>query len=518
MRPAFQNEPLTDFADEQSVRRFQAALMRERQRLGATCSMLIDGSNVNAAETFASTCPSDPEVVIARFPRGTTAQAATAIEAAERAFPAWSRVPPEQRAQYLFSVAGRIRRERDELAALLTLEVGKSWDEADGEVAEVADLLEYYARQILELQHGPNGRLGKLPNEATDFFYVPLGVGAVISPWNFPMALTFGMAGAAVVAGNTVVIKPASTSPASVYRIAEIFRQVGLPPGVMNMVTGSGSVIGNTLVDHPRTRFVAFTGSMEVGIQIFERASRVQPGQIWLKRTVLEMGGKNAVIVDAAADIDQAVEGVTASAFGFQGQKCSAGSRAIIDESIYATFIEKLVARTGQLRVGAPESPDVQVGPVIDGHAFKSILDYIETGKGEGRLLFGGRARAGKGYLIEPTIFGDVDPQATIAQEEIFGPVLACIKSRNFDHALEIANGTRYGLTGAVYSQDRGKLERARRDFHVGNLYFNRKSTGALMGVHPFGGFNMSGTDSKAGGPDYLLLFLQGKSIGDRLQ
>lgn len=517
VRPPFQNEPLTDFTDQGNAQRFRAALDLVRAQLGATFPMVISGREVETATTFTSTSPSDPDLVIGRFPLADADLALKALEAADAAFPSWSRVTAEERAHYLFSVAARIRKRRHELAAWMVFEVGKSWAEADGEVAECVDLLEYYARQALEISQGPNGRLGRLPDEATDFFYLPLGAGVVISPWNFPMALTFGMAGAALVTGNTVVIKPSSTSPTSVYKIAEIFMQVGLPAGVMNLVTGAGQTVGNALVDHPRTRFVAFTGSMEVGIQIYERAARVQPGQIWLKRTVLEMGGKNAVIVDREADLDDAVEGVVASAFGFQGQKCSAGSRAIIDDSVYDQFVEKLVQRTRRLALGDTVEASNEIGPVIDEKALRSILKFVEVGKKEGKLLIGGAPVNGKGYFIQPTIFGDVDPKATIAQEEIFGPVLACIRARDFEHALTIANDTKYGLTGAVFTRNRAKLERARREFHVGNLYFNRKSTGALMGVHPFGGFNMSGTDSKAGGPDYLLLFLQGKSVGDCL-
>ena len=325
------------------------------------------------------------------------------------------------------------------------------------------------------------------------------------------------MATAALVAGNTLVVKPASTSPTSVYLFTQMLQDLGLPPGVLNLVTGSGGVVGNGLVDHPRTRFVAFTGSKEVGVGIHERAAKISSGQIWIKRTVLEMGGKNAVVVDREADLDAAAEGVLTSAFSFQGQKCSAGSRAIIDEAIYDEFVDKLVDGAKRLQVGNPTEFSVDLGPVIDKSAFESILEFIEIGKKEGKLLVGGDREEGEGYFIQPTIIADVSPDATIAQEEIFGPVLTCIKAGDYDDALRIANGTRYGLTGSVYSTNQEKLERARREFHVGNLYFNRKSTGALMGVHPFGGFNMSGTDSKAGGPDYLLLFLQGKAVGQKI-
>ena len=514
----FRNEPETDFSIQSNADAFRSALRDVKSKLGRTYPALIDGNDVSAASTFMSTSPADPDVSVGTFADLDPSEAVRALQAAERAFPAWSRVAVSERVRIVSAVADQIRKRRHELSAWMVYEVGKSWAEADGEVAEAVDLLEYYAHQMLLLDGPQNQRLATVPNEHTEFFYVPLGAGVVISPWNFPLALTFGMASAAIVAGNTVVIKPASNSPTSVYHVARMFQAAGLPPGVLNLVTGKGSVIGNVLVDHPKTRFIAFTGSMDVGVGLQERAATMQPGQIWIKRTVLELGGKNAVIVDSEADLDAAADGVLASAFGFQGQKCSAGSRAIIDEAVYDEFIERLLKRAATLRVGDPVDPAVTVGPVIDERAYESVLRYIEVGKVGGTLLLGGGRATGKGYLIEPTIFGDVDPHAVIAQEEIFGPVLACIKARDFDHALTIANDTKYGLTGAIFSRNRTKLERARREFHVGNLYLNRKSTGALMGVHPFGGFNMSGTDSKAGGPDYLLLFLQGKSVGERIR
>jgi 1-pyrroline-5-carboxylate dehydrogenase len=517
MRPSFQNDPGSDFSAAPQRAAFQKALSSVGAQLGANYPMFIDGSPADAEKRFDSISPADPDVVVGKFPSADSATAVRALEAADSAFPAWSRVPARDRAGFLFAAAAQVRKRRYELCAWMVYEVGKSWDEADGEVAECVDLMEYYGQQALRLSGSQTQDLGKLPDETTDFFYVPLGAGVIVSPWNFPMALTFGMAAAAVVAGNTVVIKPASTSPVSVYKFFQIFQDLGLPKGVMNLVTGSGSEVGDPLVDHPRTRFVAFTGSMEVGIRIHERAAKVQPGQIWIKRTVLEMGGKNAIVVDSEADLDLAADAVVAAAFSFQGQKCSAGSRAIIDRAIYDEFVPMVVARAAKLKVGNPVDPDMQVGPVIDANAFKTVTRYVETGKREGTLLLGGEPSGMKGYFIQPTIFGNVARTAAIAQEEIFGPVLACIPSNDFDDALAIANGTRFGLTGAVISRNRMKLERARSEFHTGNLYFNRKCTGALMGVHPFGGFNMSGTDSKAGGPDYLLHFLQGKAVGDRI-
>ena len=514
MQAPFRNEPLTDFSDPSQETAFKRALAEVEGKLGGSYPLIIGGRRQTAELEFSSIDPAAPEVVVGRFPRADTTAALRALEAAIEAFPLWSRRSTEERAQYLFRAAEQVRKKRHELSAWMVYEVGKTWSEADGEVAEVVDLFEYYGRQALELAGPQTGKLAKVPDEDTDFFYIPLGAGVIVSPWNFPLALTFGMASAAIVTGNTVVIKPASSSPTSVAQLLEVFLGLGLPPGVLNLVTGSGGSVGDPLIEDPRTRFVAFTGSIEVGIAINEKAARVQLGQTWIKRTILEMGGKNAVIVDREADLDLAVEGVVASAFGYQGQKCSAGSRAIIDASIYDDFLERLVDRAGRLRVGSPTEPNVDLGPVIDESAQKSILAYIDIGRKEGRLLLGGEKLSRKGYFVQPTIFADVRPDAVLAQEEIFGPVLACIKARDFDEALQIANGTKYGLTGALFSRNPNKLSRARTEFHTGNLYFNRKSTGALMGVHPFGGFNMSGTDSKAGGPDYLLLFMQGKSIG----
>ena len=291
-----------------------------------------------------------------------------------------------------------------------------------------------------------------------------------------------------------------------------------MPPGVVNFCPGAGATFGNAIVAHPKTRFIAFTGSKAVGLDIHERAAKAQPGQIWIKRTILEMGGKDSILVSADADLDAAADGIVAAAFGFSGQKCSACSRAIIEEPVYAILEDKIRERVAKLTVGDP-AKNPNMGPVINKAAYESILGYVETGKKEGRLLAGGKAVANEdgGYLIEPTVIADIAPDAVISLEEIFGPVLALIKVKNFDEGLAVANNTEYGLTGAVYSADRAKLERARAEFHVGNLYLNRKCTGAMVGAHPFGGFNMSGTDSKAGGPDYLLLFTQAKSVAERL-
>ena len=397
----------------------------------------------------------------------------------------------------------------------MVLEAGKNWDEAEADTCEAIDFCEFYARLALHMAEAEPAV--QLPGERDLLRYIPLGVGAVIPPWNFPLAIMCGMTVASVVCGNTVVLKPSSDSPTIAAKFFEALEEAGLPPGVVNFCPGSGATFGNGLVEHPKTRFIAFTGSRDVGLDINVRAAQHQPGQLWIKRTILEMGGKDSIVVAADADLDAAVEGVAASAFGFQGQKCSACSRAIVDDTLYDEFLEKLTARVAQIRIGDP-AENAPAGPVINAGALKSISDYIGIGAKEGRVVAGGkRARLATGYFIEPTVIADVAPTARIAQEEIFGPVLAVIRARDFDDALAIANNTEYGLTGAVYSASPQQIERAKNEFHVGNLYINRKCTGAMVGAHPFGGFNMSGTDSKAGGADYLYLFSQAKSIGEKL-
>jgi 1-pyrroline-5-carboxylate dehydrogenase len=510
---AFKNEPLLDYADPRQQEHIRAAITEVRRELGATYPLVVGAETVMHDRVFASTNPADRSEVIGRHVIAEPADVDASLATATRAFATWSLTSAETRAGVLFRAADLIRARRFRLAALLMLEVGKTWDEADGEVAEAVDLVEWYGRQMLDLD--PPRRLTPIEGENTEFFYVPLGAGVVISPWNFPLALTIGMLSAAVVAGNTAVVKPSSNSPTTVAWLVALLGEAGLPAGVVSYLTGPGSDLGNRLVDDPRVRFVAFTGSRDVGVEIFERAAKTRPGQRWLKRVQLEMGGKNAVVVDETADLDRAAEAIVISAFGFQGQKCSAGSRAVIVSSVYDELLPKIVQRARSLVVGDPTEASVDVGPIIDEAAWKKVMKYIEVGKSEGRLVAGGSSP--KDGFVAPTVFADVKPDARIAQEEIFGPVLALIRARDFNDALEIANGTEYGLTGSVFSSDPNRIREARRAFHVGNLYVNRKTTGAFMGVHPFGGFNMSGTDSKAGGPDYLLFFLQGKSIGERL-
>lgn len=509
----FTNEPLIDFSKEEHKRAQIDALEQVKSELGQTYPLIIGGKKITSAETFASVNPSQPDQVIGYFARATTEQVDEAIKVATEAFDSWKRVPAQERAAYLFAAADRLRWFRFQMNAWMIYEVGKSWVEADADTAEAIDFLEFYARETLRL--ADEQPIVRLEGERNKLVYIPLGVGAVIPPWNFPCAIMIGMTSASFAAGNTVILKPASTAPAIAYQFIRILEDIGLPAGVVNFLTGSGSVIGDALVDHPQLRFIAFTGSREVGLRIYERASKHQKGQRWLKRSILEMGGKDAVVVDETADLDAAANGIVSSAFGFQGQKCSAGSRAIVVEQVYEQVLHKVIEQTKHLTMGDVTQPSTYMGPVVDENAMKKILDYIEVGKGEGRLVTGG-GHQGPGYFIEPTIFADVDPHARIAQEEIFGPVLAFIKAKDFDDALHIANDTEYGLTGALYSRDPERIKRAEEEYHVGNLYFNRKCTGALVGVHPFGGFNMSGTDSKAGGRDYLLLFTQAKAIAEK--
>ena len=401
--------------------------------------------------------------------------------------------------------------------AWLVFEVGKNYPEADGDVAELIDFCMMYAQEAVRLSKAKTAV--QLPGEHDHLQYIPLGVGAVISPWNFPAAIMGGMTLASIVCGNTVILKPSGDSPTIAAKFMEILEEAGVPDGVVNFCPGSGTTFGEAVVAHAKTRYIAFTGSKEVGLHINQRAAEQQPGQLWIKRTVLEMGGKDSIIVENDADFDAAVEGVAAAAFGFSGQKCSACSRAIVDERIYDRFLQRLRERVEKIKVGEP-TDNPGMGPVVNEKSMNSILGYIEKGIAEGGRLITGGSRStelGDGYYIQPTVIADVDPKATISQEEIFGPVLAVIKSRNFEEALAIANNTEFGLTGAVYTLSDDKIEVAKREFHVGNLYINRKCTGAMVGAHPFGGFNMSGTDSKAGGADYLYLFTQAKSIGEKI-
>ena len=513
----FKNEPLTDFSKPAERKAMQKALAKVRSSFSREYPIVIGAEEIWSEEKFNSYNPSAPEEVVGVFQKATTVLANKAVETAAAKFEEWKLIDAKKRAEYLFKAAKLMRKRKHDFSATMVYEVGKTWPEADADTAEAIDFLEFYAREMLRFA-GPQP-VTKIAAEKSELRYIPLGVGVVVPPWNFALAILAGMTSAAVVSGNTVVLKPSSDSPLTGWQYFSLMREVGVPPGVINFVTGSGGTVGDTLVAHPKTRFVSFTGSKEVGIHINELAAKVQPGQKWLKRVVAEMGGKDSIVVDDSTDLNAAAQAAVVSAFGFQGQKCSAASRAIVVEKVYDKFVGLLKEKTEKLTVGSVDDPANYMGPVVNRGAQEKILEYIGKGLREGgRLIAGGKKGEGKGYFIQPTVIADVDPHATIAQEEIFGPVLAVIKAKDFDHALEIANNTEFGLTGGVWSKNKKRIEKAKNTFHVGNFYVNRKITGALVGVHPFGGFNMSGTDSKAGGLDYLLLFMQAKAISEKIK
>ncbi|MEO6909784.1 MAG: L-glutamate gamma-semialdehyde dehydrogenase, partial [Edaphobacter sp.] len=493
----FRNEEFVDFTNAENQRAMQTALAEVENQLGREYSLVIGGSRLQTEDKIISANPARPAQVVGIHSKAGPEHVQQAIDAAQAAFPGWSRTTAADRSEVLFRTASLIRERKLTFCAWLVYEVGKNWGEADADVGETIDFLEFYGREALRLDRATTPI--QFPGERNQLRYLPLGVGAVLPPWNFPFAIMAGMTAAAIVCGNTVALKPSEDSPTIAARFMSLLEEAGLPDGVVNLCPGKGPEFGSALVEHPEVRFIAFTGSKAVGLQIHERASHTQPGQNFLKRTILEMGGKGAIIVDNDCDLDAAVQGVLVSAFGFNGQKCSACSRAIVDARVYNTFCDRLQRQVAKIEIGDPAG-NFYAGPVISEKAYRKVLGYVEIGKSEGVVLNGGNAikTPDDGYYIAPTVIKDVAPTARIAQEEIFGPVLAVIKSQNFSEALAIANHTEYGLTGAIYSNSRDNLDRARDEFHVGNLYLNRKCTGAMVGAHPFGGFNMSGTDSKA--------------------
>ena len=512
----FTNTPLMDFTREENIQAQEAALRQVESEIGTVFPLIIGGEKRSKSDTFASINPARPDQELARFAKATAQDVDDAVNAAWQTFQTWRYTPAAERAGYLFKAAELLRQRRFYFNALMVYEVGKSWPEADGDTAEAIDFLEFYGREALRLAE--QQPITKIAEEENELVYIPLGVGAIIPPWNFACAIMVGLTSSAFVAGNTVILKPASTAALVAARFVELLEEAGAPKGVVSFLPGPGGIIGDALVEHPLTRFVSFTGSREVGLRINELAAKPRSGQKWIKRTILEMGGKDSIIVDETADLDAAAGAIVASAFGFQGQKCSACSRAIVTAAVYDETLAKVVERAKNLTVGDTTDRAAYMGAVIDENAYRKILDYIEVGRKEGRLVLGGDPLPREGYFIPPTIIADVAPDARISLEEIFGPVLAVIKARDFDEALEIANNTEYGLTGSLFSKDEERIARAEREFFVGNLYINRKCTGALVGVHPFGGFNMSGTDSKAGGRDYLLLFTQAKAISAKVR
>jgi RHH-type proline utilization regulon transcriptional repressor/proline dehydrogenase/delta 1-pyrroline-5-carboxylate dehydrogenase len=503
---------VSDFSQEKVRQQMQAALAEVKKQFGRDYPLVIGGRTHDTAEKIESVNPSHCREVVGRCAKATVQHAQEAIAAAWGAFPAWRDTDAATRADYLFRAAAVMRRRRFELNAWEVHECGKPWREADADVAEAIDFCEYYAREMLRLA-AP--RHVDLPGEENESIYEPRGVTVVIAPWNFPLAILCGMTTAALVAGNPVLMKPAEQSSIVAAKLMEVFQEVGVPSGVVNFLPGVGEEVGPTLVNHPDVAMIAFTGSRNVGLLINREAATPQPSQEHVKRVLAEMGGKNAIIVDDDADLDEAVAGVVGSAFGYQGQKCSACSRAIVLQGLHDAFVERLVEATRSLKIAPAEDPGCKVGPVIDAEARKRILDYIEKGKQEARLVYAGEVGtlAEEGYYVAPHVFADVAPPAVIAQEEIFGPVLAVLRAADFNEALAIANGTPYALTGGLYSRSPQNIRRARREFRVGNLYVNRKITGALVWRQPFGGFKMSGIGSKAGGPDYLLQFLLPRTI-----
>jgi len=513
--PPFKNEPTVDFSYPENRRAMERALADVRAQLGREYDILIAGEHFKTGDLLKSLNPSRPGEIVGVHHKATTDLAKRAVETAHAYFPAWRATTADERIAMLLRASDIIRRRKPEFDAWLVYEAGKTWPEAEADVCEAIDFCEYYARHMQRLAH-PDPVV-QLPGEKDEMVYLPLGVGVIIPPWNFPLAIMAGMTAAALVTGNTVVVKPSSDTPTIAAKFAEVLLEAGFPPRSFSLLVGSGAVVGDVLVEDPKTRFVSFTGSRDVGLRINELAAKPQKGQIWIKRVIAEMGGKDAIVVDRECDLDSAVKGVLVSAFGYQGQKCSACSRAIVDQAVYDEFLDKLKTAVAEVKVGPSDSSDNYMGPVINENAQRSILSYIETGKKEGRLISGGEAGNGDGYFVQPTVIADVPSSGRLFQEEVFGPVLAVTKARDFDHALELANDSQYGLTGAVYTNNRDKIARARDQFFVGNLYFNRKCTGAMVGAHPFGGFNMSGTDSKAGGPDYLLQFVQAKSIAEKV-
>ncbi|PMB12040.1 L-glutamate gamma-semialdehyde dehydrogenase [Fischerella thermalis CCMEE 5273] len=504
----------TDYAEEESRKESQQALQTVRQQLGKTYLPLINGEYVNTQEMINSVNPSNYTEVVGKIGLSSVEQAEQAMQAAKAAFPSWRKTPVQQRAGILYKAADLMEQRRAELAAWIVLEVGKTVREADAEVSEAIDFCRYYAMEMERLEQGYNYDVA---GETNRYIYQPRGIAVVISPWNFPLAIATGMTVAALVAGNCTLLKPAETSSVIAAKLTEVLVDAGIPKGVFQYVPGKGSQVGAYLVNHIDTHVIAFTGSQEVGCRIYAEAANLKPGQKHMKRVIAEMGGKNAIIVDESADLDQAVMGVVQSAFGYSGQKCSACSRVIVHTAIYDSFVRRFTEATKSLNIGAAELPGTKVGPVIDANARDRIREYIEKGKAEAKVALEMPAPE-NGYFIGPVIFTDVSPNAVIAQQEIFGPVVAVIKANNFQEALSIANSTNYALTGGLYSRTPSHIQKAQEDFEVGNLYINRTITGAIVARQPFGGFKLSGVGSKAGGPDYLLQFLEPRTITENIQ
>jgi RHH-type proline utilization regulon transcriptional repressor/proline dehydrogenase/delta 1-pyrroline-5-carboxylate dehydrogenase len=504
-------EPVFDWSHGDNRARFADALKKVRSGFPVRVPLQVGGVKIHTASGFESVNPDRADEIVGIVSSAGVEDAEAAIAAARSAFERWRENPPEKRAQYLFKAAASARRKRFELAALEVFEVGKSWREADADVCEAIDYLEYYGREML--RYGSPRTMGPVDGETSHLLYEPRGVAVVIAPWNFPLAISTGMSSAAIVTGNPVVYKPASQSPVTGYMLARIFEEAGLPDGVFNFVSGPGGTVGDYLVGHRDVAVIAFTGSREVGLHIIGKACRASQGAAFFKNVIAEMGGKNAIIVDSDADLDEAVVHVLQSAFGYQGQKCSACSRLIVLEGIHDRFVRRLEAAAQSVNIGPPEYPQNFMGAVIEPAARDRILSYIDSGKIAGYPLFQREIKLDNGYFVPLSIFTNVDPESALGQEEIFGPVLAVIKVKDFDEALRVANATQYALTGGVFSRSPSNIRKARQVFRTGNLYINRGCTGAVVGRHPFGGFKMSGLGTKAGGPDYLAHFMIARNV-----
>ncbi|MFC4076268.1 L-glutamate gamma-semialdehyde dehydrogenase [Salinithrix halophila] len=511
----YEHDEWTDFSLPENREAMKEGLSKIKSELGREFPLIIGGERIETEDKLVSVNPYRKDQVVGKVSKADKELAERAMQSALETFETWRKWPVHLRADILFKAAAIIRRRRHEFSAAMVYESGKNWLEADADTSEAVDFLEYYGRQMLELDQGKTV-ISRL-NEKNEYFYKPMGVGFIVPPWNFPFAIMAGTTVAALVTGNTALLKPSEKSPVVAARFVEVLEEAGLPPGVLQFIPGDPKEIGDYIVDHPKLRFINFTGSRATGTRIYERAAKVHKGQKWLKRVVAEMGGKDTIIVDKDADLELAARSIVSSAFGFSGQKCSACSRAILHQDVYDHVLNRVVELTGELKIGDPADPDVDMGPVIDDIQFNRIKEYIAIGKQEGDLLTGGETDDSQGFMVQPTIIAGVEPEARIMQEEIFGPVVAVAKGKDFDELLAIANNTEYGLTGALLTRNREHIQRAREDFHVGNLYFNRGCTGSIVGLQPFGGFNMSGTDAKAGGPDYLLNFLEAKTTSEGL-
>jgi len=515
--PAFVNEPFLDFRAEDERALMREAVSQVRARLGLRYPLRIGGERVEKAEVFASSNPARPDEVIGELAAADAEDARRAVEAANRAYASWSRVSPFERAALLLRAGDILRQRRREILAWLALEVGKNFDQGDGEVAEAIDHFEWNARQLLAWDRGKE--IQPIPSELNEYRYRPLGVGVVISPWNFPTTLPLGMAVAAVAAGNTVVLKPAEAASVLAHQLADVLDEAGLPPGVVNLVTGTGARVGDALVRDPRVRFVAFVGSRAVGTAIYTTAAALSPGQQHLKRVMTEMGGKNATIVTPAADFDWAVAEVVRSALGYQGQKCSATSRVILVGDIHDRFVEAMQAQMERTAADrGPACDNHAFGPLISAAALHKVETYGARAASLGRVVLTGTSDRSLGHFITPTLVDNVEPDAPIAQDEIFGPFVSVLRAPDLPTAVDIANGVEYALTGAAFTQDPGELDYVREHVYVGNLYLNRSSTGAMAGVHPFGGYKLSGTGPKVGSPDYLGFYLEAQAITQKVR